>query len=123
MARTAARSARAAVLAALGPRMLDLARRRSRGAIPYFVPVEHTRFARERLGPDPVLAVQLAVVIGETRRRALDAAHEYVARYLPWPNYRVTLRVSATRTATFAGRGVPGSSTRSSRWGSCSSSR
>src|SRR3954470_18509088 len=38
-------------LAALGPKMLDLAGERSAGAHSYFVPVEHTRFARERLGP------------------------------------------------------------------------
>src|SRR5205807_669286 len=37
------------LLAALGPRMLDLAAERTAGAHPYFVPVEHTAFARERL--------------------------------------------------------------------------
>ena len=36
------------LLAALGPRMLDLAAERTAGAHPYFVPVEHTAFARER---------------------------------------------------------------------------
>ena len=36
-------------LAALGPKMLDLAGERTAGAHTYFVPVEHTRFARERL--------------------------------------------------------------------------
>jgi alkanesulfonate monooxygenase SsuD/methylene tetrahydromethanopterin reductase-like flavin-dependent oxidoreductase (luciferase family) len=39
------------VLAALGPRMLELAAERADGAHPYFVPVEHTRSARERPGP------------------------------------------------------------------------
>ena len=38
-------------LAALGPRMLDLAAARTAGTHPYFVPVEHTRWARQRLGP------------------------------------------------------------------------
>jgi probable F420-dependent oxidoreductase len=76
------------VLAALGPKMLDLARRRSRGAIPYLVPVAHTRFARERLGPDPVLAVHQAVVIGEPAKRASELAHEHLARYLGAENYR-----------------------------------
>ena len=33
-------------LAALGPKMLDLARERTAGAHTYFVPVEHTRIAR-----------------------------------------------------------------------------
>jgi probable F420-dependent oxidoreductase len=51
------------VLAALGPKMLDLARERTDGAHPYFVPVEHTAEARERLGPDKLLAPEQAVVL------------------------------------------------------------
>ena len=43
-------------LAALGPKMLDLARERAAGTHSYFVPVEHTRFARERLGPGRLVA-------------------------------------------------------------------
>src|SRR3954449_5265517 len=42
-------------LAALGPKMLDLAAERTAGAHTYFVPVEHTRSARERLGPDKLI--------------------------------------------------------------------
>ena len=76
------------VLAALGPKMLDLARRHSRGAIPYLVPVAHTSFARERLGPDPVLAVHQAVVLGESQQRARELAHEHLGRYLRAANYR-----------------------------------
>jgi probable F420-dependent oxidoreductase len=79
------------MLGALGPRMLELARRRARGAIPYLVPVEHTSFARARLGPDPVLAVQQAIVVGQPLRRARELAHEHVQRYLPFPNYRNNL--------------------------------
>jgi len=75
------------VIAALGPRMLGLARRRSRGAIPYLVPVAHTAFAREQLGPDPVLAVHQAIVLGQSRERSLELAREHVSRYLEWPNY------------------------------------
>jgi alkanesulfonate monooxygenase SsuD/methylene tetrahydromethanopterin reductase-like flavin-dependent oxidoreductase (luciferase family) len=45
------------VLAALGPRMLELAAARADGAHPYFVPVEHTPFARTALGAEPCLAV------------------------------------------------------------------
>jgi probable F420-dependent oxidoreductase len=71
--------------------MLDMARRRARGAIPYLVPVQHTSFARERLGRDPVLAVQQAIVIDQPLRRARDLAHEHVQRYLPFPNYRNNL--------------------------------
>src|SRR5215469_17639433 len=43
------------VLAALGPRVLKLAADRTGGAIPYLVPSEHTRQARQILGPDRLL--------------------------------------------------------------------
>src|SRR3954451_12418538 len=45
-------------LAALGPKMLDLAGERTEGTLTYFVPVEHTRFARERLGPGALVAAE-----------------------------------------------------------------
>src|SRR4051795_10761036 len=38
-------------LAGLGPKMLDLAAERTAGTHTYFVSVEHTRFARDRVGP------------------------------------------------------------------------
>jgi len=79
------------VIAALGPRALELARQRSRGAIPYLVPVKYTSGAREVLGPEPVLAVQQAVVIGQQSDRAEEYAREYVGRYLRRPNYRNNL--------------------------------
>ena len=79
------------VISALGPRMLDLARRRSRGAIPYLVPVAHTRYARERLGPEPVLAVEQAIVLGETDEDAQALARAHVAGYLGAVNYRNNL--------------------------------
>jgi hypothetical protein len=55
------------VLAALGPQMLRLAAEKTWGAHPYFVPVEHTAKAWEILGPEPVLAVEQAVVLGSDR--------------------------------------------------------
>jgi probable F420-dependent oxidoreductase len=75
------------VLAALGPRMLELARERSAGAHPYFVPPEHTRVARERLGPRPLLAPEQAVVLDPDPARARATARAHVARYLELPNY------------------------------------
>ncbi|MFC0110810.1 TIGR03620 family F420-dependent LLM class oxidoreductase [Kibdelosporangium aridum] len=51
------------LLAALGPKMLDLAAELTWGAHPYFVPVEHTAMARERMGPSAYLAVEQAVVL------------------------------------------------------------
>jgi len=80
------------VLAALGPRMLDLAAERADGAHPYFVPVEHTRFARERLGADPVLVVEVTAVIDDDRGRARETARTFATRYLALPNYANNLR-------------------------------
>ena len=54
------------VLAALGPKMLDLSGERSLGTHPYFTSVDHTRFCRERLGADPLVAPEVACVIDPT---------------------------------------------------------
>jgi probable F420-dependent oxidoreductase len=72
-------------LAALGPKMLDLSGRRSLGTHPYFTPVAHTRFARERLGPGALIAPELACVVGEDPGR--DRARAYAANYLRMSNY------------------------------------
>jgi probable F420-dependent oxidoreductase len=79
------------VLAALGPRMLDLAAERTAGAHPYFVPVEHTAFARERLGPEPYLAVEQAVVLESDAARALDVIRPFASFYVAADNYRRNL--------------------------------
>jgi probable F420-dependent oxidoreductase len=65
-------------LAALGPKMLRLAAEHTWGAHPYFVPVDHTAKAREILGPESLLAVEQAVVLGNDR----DVAREHVRSYL-----------------------------------------
>jgi probable F420-dependent oxidoreductase len=75
------------VAAALGPRMLDLAARRSLGTHTYFITPEHTRFARERLGSDALLAPELAVVVEPDDETARGIAREYAALYLERSNY------------------------------------
>ncbi|NRQ40458.1 TIGR03620 family F420-dependent LLM class oxidoreductase [Nonomuraea sp. NN258] len=69
------------LVAALGPKMLDLAARRTLGAHPYFVPVEHTYRARQIMGPDALLAVEQAVVLDPDLGRAREVAREHVAFY------------------------------------------
>ena len=76
------------VLAALGPKMLDLARDRTDGAHPYFVPVEHTAQARERLGAGKLLAPEQAVILTDDESRARELIREHVAFYMTAPNYR-----------------------------------
>ncbi|MFG3111056.1 LLM class F420-dependent oxidoreductase [Streptomyces tendae] len=75
------------VLAALGPKMLDLARDRAAGAIPYLVTPEHTAQARERLGGGPLLAPEFKVVLDSDPSRARATARAYLAMYLKLPNY------------------------------------
>jgi probable F420-dependent oxidoreductase len=75
------------VLAALGPRMLDLAGERALGSHPYFTNVEHTRFARDRLGSGRLLAPELACVVDPDPERARASAREYAATYLGLSNY------------------------------------
>jgi probable F420-dependent oxidoreductase len=79
-------------LAALGPKMLELSAERSLGAIPYFVPVAHTGFARERLGPGPLLAPELACVVDSDSARARASARAYARIYLGLSNYTNNLR-------------------------------
>jgi probable F420-dependent oxidoreductase len=80
------------VLAALGPRMLELSAQRAAGAHPYFVPVEHTAYARAILGPGPVLAPEVAVVLETDPVAARASAREYARTYLGLPNYTQNLR-------------------------------
>jgi probable F420-dependent oxidoreductase len=74
------------ILAALGPRMLALAGQRSCGTHPYFVPPEHTRIARQTLGPDKVAPEQM-VVLEADPARARVIARASIDRYLHAPNY------------------------------------
>ena len=80
------------LLAALGPRMLGLAADRALGAHPYFVPVEHTAFARQRLGRGPVLAVEQAAVLESDPAQARRVARRYATRYLQTENYARNLK-------------------------------
>jgi probable F420-dependent oxidoreductase len=80
------------VLAALGPRMLELASARAAGAHPYFVPLEHTVRARSILGPGPLLAPEVAVVLEADPTRARELARQYASIYLSLPNYTQNLR-------------------------------
>lgn len=75
------------VLAALGPRMLELAAARTRGAHPYFVPLEHTALAREVMGPDALLAPELAFVLSKDADEARAIARDFAELYLAHPNY------------------------------------
>jgi probable F420-dependent oxidoreductase len=78
-------------LAALGPKMLQLSADRARGAIPYFTPLEHTRFARELLGDGALIAPELACVLDTDTVRAREKARAYAKLYLGLRNYTSNL--------------------------------
>lgn len=80
------------VLAALGPKMLQLAADRGLGAHPYFVPVEHTAYAREVMGPDALLAPEQMAVFETDPTKAREIARRAMRTYLALPNYTNNLR-------------------------------
>ncbi|WP_308257346.1 TIGR03620 family F420-dependent LLM class oxidoreductase [Pseudonocardia lacus] len=85
------------VLAALRPKMLDLAGQRTDGAHPYFVTPEHTARARAALGPGPLLCPEQAVLLETDPARAREIGRGYTSVYLSQPNY-----VNNVRTLGFA---------------------
>jgi probable F420-dependent oxidoreductase len=80
------------VLAALRPRMLQLAKELAQGAHPYFVPPEHTARAREILGPGPWLAPEQKVLRETNPAKARTVARSAMKIYLGLPNYQNNLR-------------------------------
>ena len=92
------------VLAALGPKMLELSANRTAGAHPYFVPPEHTAFARQALGPDPFLVPEIAVSLTAGAEGAAQS-RAYATHYLRMPNYTGNLRRFGYDDADFADGG------------------
>lgn len=70
------------ILAAYGPRMLELARDRSAGAHTYHVSVAHTAQARQILGPDAFLGVEHAVLFETDPDTARATARKHLRVYL-----------------------------------------
>src|SRR6201997_1676440 len=75
------------VLAALGPRVLELAAERSAGAHPYLTTLEHTAKARERVGRSVFLAPEHKVVLTTDADEARRIGRETVDHYLGLSNY------------------------------------
>ena len=75
------------VLAALGPKMLDLARTRTAGTHPYLVTPELTMAARAGIGPDKLVASEQGVVLETDPTRAREIARLHLQTYLGLPNY------------------------------------
>jgi probable F420-dependent oxidoreductase len=95
----------ARVLAALRPRMLGLARDRTAGIHPYFVPPEHVERARGVVGPDAMIGVELAVVLDTNPSSARVTARRHTTIYTTLPNYTNNLRTFGYADDDFADGG------------------
>ena len=76
------------LLAALGPRMLELAAELADGAHPFLVTAEHTAGARKILGDGPILAPEQSVLLMTDADAAREAGRRHLARYLDRDNYQ-----------------------------------
>jgi probable F420-dependent oxidoreductase len=93
------------VLAALGPKMLELSAELADGAHPYNVPPEHTRQARAILGAGKLLCVEQAAILETNPSQARATARRFLDMYLGLPNYVDNWRRLGFTDADFAGGG------------------
>jgi probable F420-dependent oxidoreductase len=76
------------VIAALGPKMLELSAELADGAHPYNVTPEHTARARSIIGPDKLLCVEQKVIFESDPVTARAAGRKQLALYLVLENYQ-----------------------------------
>jgi probable F420-dependent oxidoreductase len=93
------------VLAALGPKMLELAAELTDGAHPYNVSPQHTREARAILGPNKLLCVEQGAVLDTDATRARGLARRFLELYMTLPNYVNNWRRLGFSDTDFAGGG------------------
>src|SRR5689334_20117517 len=93
------------VLAALGPKMLELSAQLADGAHPYNVTPAHTREARSILGKDKVLCVEQAVVLETDPATARGIGRNFLGFYMGLPNYVNNWRRLGFGDTDFAGGG------------------
>jgi probable F420-dependent oxidoreductase len=80
------------LLAALGPRMLELARDRTAGAYPFLITPSYSAEARKVLGPDKLLAVSHLVVLETDPARARSIARDTIGFFPRIPGYAASLK-------------------------------
>jgi len=93
------------VIAALGPKMLELARDKCAGAHPYFTSPDHTAMARNILGPDKWLCVEQKVILEADPAKARALARPVAQIYIGLPNYRNNWLRMGLREADFENGG------------------
>jgi probable F420-dependent oxidoreductase len=92
------------ILAALGPRMLDLAAERAAGAFPVLVTPEYTVDARARLGADPTLAVEQLVALAGDAAQARELALQPLGFLATLPQYQASFRRQGFTDGEIGGR-------------------
>ena len=75
------------VVAALGPKVLQLSAQRSAGAHPYLTTPEHTAAARKLIGPSALLAPEHKVILTTDAEKARAVGRKALAMYLNLTNY------------------------------------
>jgi probable F420-dependent oxidoreductase len=93
------------VLAALRPKMLELAREKTAGAHPYFVPPEHTARARQVLGKGALLCPEQMVLLEKDASKARAIARANMKIYCGLPNYQNNLKWLGYTDADFVDGG------------------
>jgi probable F420-dependent oxidoreductase len=96
------------VLAAVGPKMLELSRDHADGAHPFAQPVSHTPYAREILGPGKLLIPQQTVLLG-TREEARESVRHRVAQSRA---YQVTAYIAGWKRLGYSDADIDGPSDR-----------
>jgi probable F420-dependent oxidoreductase len=97
------------LIAALHPKMLDLAATQTNGTHPYFVPPEHTAKVRAQIGPNPWICVEQAVILEAEPAKARAAARQHMSFAVTrLPNYRNNLKALGWQDADFENGGSDG---------------
>src|SRR6202012_363999 len=91
------------ILAALGPKMLELSAELADGAHPYNVTPEHTQTARQILGSEKLLCVEQGAILETNPSRARATARQFLSVYLSFPNYVENWRRLGFDDRDFAG--------------------
>lgn len=79
------------IVAANGPKMLEMAAETADGALPAGLPADYTAQARRILGPDKLLVVGLSVVVDSDPDRARETARATVSASLNSSSYAKTV--------------------------------
>lgn len=90
------------LIAALHPKMLELAATQTQGTHTYFVPPEHTAKVRAQIGSAPWICAAQAVILEKDATKARTAARQYMKTYVPrLPNYTNNLKALGYQDADF----------------------